>query len=57
MTQMKEPIKSTEKELSDKEIDNLSDAEFKTLAIRLLIEMIKYSCKMEEEMKTIQSEI
>ena len=36
---------------------NLSDAKFKTLAIRLLIEMIKYSCKMEEEMKTIQSEI
>ena len=30
---MKEQIKTPEKELSNKEIANLSDAEFKTLAI------------------------
>ena len=45
MTQMKEPIKTTEKELSDKEIDNLSDAEFKTLAIRMLTELIELIAK------------
>ena len=37
---MKEWIKTPEKELSDKEIANLSDAEFKTLVIRMLTEMI-----------------
>ena len=31
MAQMKEQSKTPEKELSNKEIDNLSDAEFKTL--------------------------
>ena len=41
MTQMKEQIKTPEKELSDQEIDNLSDAEFKTLVIRMLTEMIE----------------
>ena len=39
MAQMKELIKTPEKELSDKEIANLSDAEFKTLVIRMLTEM------------------
>ena len=54
---MKEQIKTSEKELSDKEIDNLSDAEFKTLVIRMLTEMVEFSHKMKEEMKAIQSEI
>ena len=36
--------------LRDKEIDNLSDAEFKTLVIRMLTELIELSCKMKEEM-------
>ena len=40
MAQMKDQIKITEKELSDKEIDNLSDAKVKTLVIRMLTEMI-----------------
>ena len=40
MAQMKEQIKTPEEELSDKEIDNLSDAEFKTLVITMLTEMI-----------------
>ena len=33
MAQMKEEIKTPEKELSDEEIANLSDAQFKTLVI------------------------
>ena len=46
---MKEQIKAPEKiHLSDEEIDNLSDAEFKTLVIRLLIEKIEYRHKIEE---------
>ena len=57
MAQMKEQIKTPEKELSDKEIANLSDAEFKTLVIRMLKEMVEYGCKIEEEVKAIQSEI
>ena len=54
---MKEQIKTPEKELSDKEIDNLSDAEFKTLVIRMLTEIIEFVHKMKEEMKAIQREI
>ena len=54
---MKEQIKTPEKELSDKEIDNLSDAEFKTLAVRMLTENVKYGCKTEKEVKAMQSEI
>uniref|UniRef100_K9IHL7 Putative transposase n=1 Tax=Desmodus rotundus TaxID=9430 RepID=K9IHL7_DESRO len=57
MDQMKEQIKTPQKELSDKEIANLSDAEFKTLVIGMLREMIEYSRKMKEEMKALQSEI
>ena len=30
---------------------NLADAEFKTLVIRMLTEMVEYGCKIEEEMK------
>ena len=33
--QMKEQIKTPEKELNEKEISNLSDAEFETLVIRM----------------------
>ena len=54
---MKEQIKTPKIELSDKEIDNLSDAEFKTLVIRMLIEMVEFSPKMKEEMKNMQREI
>ena len=52
MAQMKEQIKAPEKiQLSDEEIANLSDAEFKTLVIRMLTEMVEYSCKIEEEVR------
>ena len=54
---MKEQIKTPEKDISDKEIAHLSDAEFKTLVIRMLTELIELSCKMKEEMKAVQSEI
>ena len=58
MAQMKEQIKALEKiKLSHEEIANLSDAEFKTLIIRVLTEMIEYGCKIKEEVKAIQSEI
>ena len=54
---MKEQIKTLEKELSDKEIANLSDADFKTLIITMLTERIEYGRKVEKEVKAIQSEI
>ena len=40
MTQMKEQNKTPGKELNKMEISNLSDAEFKTLVIRMLKELI-----------------
>ena len=42
MAQMKEQNKTPEKELNKMEISNLSDAEFKTLVIRMLKELIGY---------------
>ena len=48
MAQMKEQIKALKIELSDEEIANLSDAEYKTLVIRMLTEMVEYSHKIEE---------
>ena len=51
-------IKAPEKiQLSNKEIANLSDAQFKTLVIRMLTEMINYCHKIKEEVKAIQNEI
>ena len=44
-------------QLSNKEIANLSDAQFKTLVIRILTEMTEYGHKVKEEVKAIQSEI
>ena len=54
MAQMKEQIKIPEKEINDKEIDNLSDAKFKTLAIRMLTELVEYGHKIEEKVKLMQ---
>ena len=39
MAQMKEQIKTLGKELHKMEVSNLSDAEFKTLVIRMLKEL------------------
>ena len=55
---MKEYIKAPETiQLSNEEIANLSDAQFKTLVIRMLTEMAEYGCKIEEEVKAMQYEI
>ena len=55
---MKEQINAPEKiQLSDKEIANLSDAQFKTLVIGMLTELVEYSHKIEEKVKTMKSEI
>ena len=54
---MKEHIKTPKIKLSDEEIANLSDAEFKTLVIRMLTEMVEYGHKIEKEVKAMQSEI
>ena len=54
MAQMKEQIKTAEKDLSDKEVANLSGTEFKTLVIRVLTEMMEYGCKIKEEVKAIK---
>ena len=57
MAQVKEQIKTPKIELSNEEITNLSDAQFKTLVIRMLTEMVEYGCKLEEKVKTVQSEL
>ena len=57
MAQKKEQIKTPKTEQSDAEIANLSDAEFKTLVIRMLTDMVEYGHKMEERVKAVQSEI
>ena len=55
---MKEQIKAPEKiQLSDEEIANLSDAEFKTLVIRMLRELVEFGRKLDEKMKAMLSEI
>ena len=53
MAQMKEQIKTVEKELNEMEINSLSDAEFKTLVIRMLKELSEDL----KNIKSIQSEI
>ena len=54
---MKEQSKTAGRELSDKEIANLSDGEFKALVIKMLTELIELGHKMKEQMKDTQSEI
>ena len=46
MAQMKEQIKI---QLSDEKIANLSDAEFKTVVIRMLTEMVEYGNKKRKK--------
>ena len=55
---MKEQIKAPEKiQLSNLEIANLSDAQFKTLVIRILTELVEFGHKLDEKMKAMLSEI
>ena len=49
---MKEQIKAPETtQLSNEEIANLSDAQFKPLVIRKLKELVEFGCKLDEKMK------
>ena len=57
MAQMKEQNKTREKELNKMEIANLSSAEFKTLVIRMIREIMKYGRNTKEETKVTLSEI
>ena len=57
MAQMKEQSKTPKRELSDEEIANLSDGEFKALVIKMLTELTELGRKMKGQMKDTQSEI
>ena len=54
---MKEQIKAPEIiQISNEEIANLSDAQFKTLVIRNFTELVEFGHKIEEKMKAMRSE-
>ena len=51
---MKEQVKTPEKiQLSEEEIANLSDAQFKTLVIKMLTELAESVRKPDEKMKSM----
>ena len=52
MAQMKGQIKTPEKELNEMEISNLSDAEFKTLLIRMLKELSEDLSNIKKDLVT-----
>ena len=54
---MKEQSKTPERELSNEEIANLSDGEFKALVIKMLTGLIELGLKMKEQMKDTQNEV
>ena len=57
MAQITGHFKAPEKiQLSNKEITNLSDAQFKTLVIRKLTELVEFGHKLEEKMKAMLRE-
>ena len=54
---MTEHFKAPEKiQLSNEEMANLSDAQFKTLVIRMLTELVEFGHKLDEKMKAMLSE-
>ena len=54
---MKEQIKAPEKiQLNEEEIANLSDAQFKTLVIKTLTELVEFVQKPDEKMKPMLRE-
>ena len=57
MAQMEEQSKTSERELSDEEIANLPDGEFKALVIKTLRDLIELGQKMKKQMKDTQNEI
>ena len=55
---MKKQIKAPEKiQLSNKEIANLSDTQFKTLVIRKHTKLVEFGLKLDEKMKAMLREI
>ena len=57
MAQMKEHFKAPEKiQLSEEEIANLSDAQFKALVIKTLTELVEFVQKLDEKMKPMLRE-
>ena len=48
---------TSERELSDEEIANLSDGEFKALGTKILTDLIELGQKMKKQMKDTQNEI
>ena len=54
---MKEQSKISERELSEEEIANLSDGEFKALEVKMLTELFELGWKMKKQNKDTQSEI
>ena len=54
---MKEQSKASERKLSEEEIANLSNGEFKALVIKMLTDLIELGQKMKKQMKDTQSEI
>ena len=54
---MKEHSKASERQLSEEEIANLSDGEFKALVIKMLTDLIELGQKMKKQMKDTHSEI
>ena len=58
MAQMTEHFKAPEKiQLREEEIANLPDAQFKTLVIKTLTELVEFVQKLDEKMKAMLSEI
>ena len=54
---MTEHFKAPEKiQLSEEEITNLSDAQFKTLVIKTLTELVEFGRKLDEKMKPMLRE-
>ena len=54
---MKEHFKAPEKiQLNYEEIANLSDAQFKTLVIKMLTELVEFGRKLDEKMKAMLRE-
>ena len=57
MAQMTEHFKAPVKiQLSEAEIANLSDAQFKTLVFKMLTELVEFGCKLDEKMKPMLRE-
>ena len=54
---MTEHVKPPEKiQLSEEELANLSDAQFKTLVIKMLTELVEFGKKLDEKMKAMLRE-